>query len=360
MTKRMIKIAAAAALICASASHALIGVGFQWGFDVSLNMEDSKKEQIELQNTTLDVGEMLNSTLSSTAESDETMKAALESLDSLLATIPNSPVGNVNELINEITGNSNLEAKLPFYLSRSDWTRSMVNIGGKVWVDLKRLKLINALEASFNFGVWEYKGSINYPGSVKSDIGQSDVESFLETGDYNKLFNMEQADITLESVGLDYLKMFGVSQTPVMKFHLDLTVKKNLVAKPEASKRFKLYLGVGPSLHLATPILTPEFINDIVNESLEGAANTISAGEVLFDGEGLQKKILDKLIEEAKNPTFGANIVLGTSLKLPVIPVAFFADMKYMLYFGDLDDNVDIKAPGYRSFLFNLGAAVSF
>ncbi len=357
MNRRIMKFAAAAALIFASASHAIIGVGFQWGFDGSLFMENNADQPIKLQNTSIDVGEILKNSLS--GDQNIPINQYITALNDAMQ------AGGFNydadSLFSLITENQEISVTLPFTVSHSDWNRSLINMGGKVWIDLKRLRIINAIEASFNFGVWEYKTKIKYPSGINPSLNQNDVNEFLNTGDYSNLFTMEEQSIGLSDMGIDYLGAFGVSETPLMKFHLDLTVKKNLVAKPEASKRFKVYLGVGPSLHLSTPVLSPEFVNTVVNEAIEKAGDNVTTGELLsFDVENLKKDLLERLIEEGKNPTFGGHIVLGTSIKVPVLPIAFFGDVKYNLFFGDLDDHVEIKNAGYKRFLVNIGTAINF
>ena len=72
--------------------------------------------------------------------------------------------------------------------------------------------------------------------------------------------------------------------------------------------------------------------------------------------EAILEKILERFLEESKNPTFGMNIIAGTMIKPPVIPLGFFVDSKLMIPFGDIDDKVDLGGVG---FVINLGVALA-
>jgi hypothetical protein len=69
------------------------------------------------------------------------------------------------------------------------------------------------------------------------------------------------------------------------------------------------------------------------------------------------KTVLEEIIAGLSEPKFGIHFVLGTQVKIPVIPVAFYADGKLMIPFGDMDPHVDLNGYG---FLANLGIMLKF
>ncbi len=337
--KRTLSLITGVALVCClftAPAHAIVGAGFHWGFDFTLGMDDSFDKQLSFEQIVplelLDVGSLPD------IESYLPDGITLDSLQALITE-------NVDVL----------EASAPFSLSRTDWNRSVINFGGKVFVDA--VPVLDAIEVSFNVGAWEYDALLKYPnGELQDNITVSDINEFMETGNYNLLLQMDEKHLTLEEFGMSYLKIFGISKTPYVKVNIDLSIRKNVVAKPDNMKLFKLYLGGGPSLHLGTPIITPSFVEEVIEETIESAQNNIGnlSGDMT---DKLMEEIIEKLINEAKNPTIGMHILAGTMVKLPVIPVGIYADAKFMIPFGDMDDAVDLGGFGFK---FNTGVSLSF
>ncbi len=331
------------AVICflySSPTHAIVGAGFHWGFDFSLDMEDTFDDPLAFDFITpVDLID------------PSSLGLSISEIDDLLP--GDITYDSLKILINEHL--DVLEARAPLTLSRKDWARSIINMGGKVFID--DIRIIDAVELSFNIGAWEYEAVLKYPtGEMQEDITPEDVQDFVETGDYEKILKMDEAPLTLDAMGLSYLKIFGISKTPYTKMHFGLSIRKNLVAKPDKSKLFKLYLGGGVNLHLGTPVITPNFVEDIIKSSIESAGNNINEMNTSVSDD-LLNDVLEKLINEGKNPTFGMHILLGIMAKLPVIPLGFYGDAKFMIPFGDIDDNVDLRGYG---FLVNTGISLSF
>ena len=316
-------------------TNALVGAGVHWGFDFTLDMADNFYDPLSL--NTFAPSTMLD--------------------DTILGIEPYLPI-TLDSLKGLINANSKVATALPFTLSRSEWTRSVINFGGKVFID--DIKIIDAVEVSFNMGVWEYEAMLKYPnGEVQDNISQDDIDAFVKTGNYEKLLKMDSTDLTLDEFGLSYLKMFGISKTPYFKLHIDASIRKNLFAVPKKLKNFRVYLGGGLSFHLGTPILTPAFVEDVLDSPIKTAiakGGTVNdfIGEV--DRESRLKNIVQTLIDESKDPTFGMHIIAGTMIKFPVIPVGIFADVKYMIPFGDMNKYVDINGFGV---LINAGICLS-
>ncbi len=337
--KRILSIVLGAAVFCGvyiTPSQAIVGAGFHWGFDFTLDMEDEY-------NVPLTYEEFVS----------------VDLLDNIQDTSPdfaNQLPVTLEELKDSIIAGSKWTSTLPILLSRSDWNRSIINFGAKIFADA--IPVIDALELSFNIGAWEYNAQLMYPnGAIQDTITQEDVNDFLKTGNYENLIKMDTVDLTLDNMGLSYLKVFGISQTPYTKIHFDLSIRKNLIAKPDKMKLFKLYLGGGPSFHMGTPVLTPEFVQDVVEKTLESAGSNFGDLGALGSDSSLMKKVIEKLINDAKTPTWGMHILFGFMVKPPVIPIGIYVDSKLMIPFGDIDDNVDLRGFG---FLINTGVSLSF
>ena len=323
--------------VCVLPTSALVGAGFQWGFDFTLEMDDVYDDHLAFTQQVIDPNQFIS----------------VNSIPDLASYLPSGITADSLDAL--ITENINtFSQRAPFTLSRFDWGRSKINLGGKVFIDA--VPIIDAVEVAFNLAAWEYDAVLKYPGGqLQSNITAQDIDDFVTTANYEKILQMDSTHLTLDEFGMSYLKVFGLSKTPYFKFHLDLTVRKNIIAKPSASKLFKLYLGGGPSFHLGTPILTSDFVEEVLKSTIESSANDL--GNISNSmGEAVLKNILEDLIEKSKNPTWGMHIVAGTMVKPPVIPLAFFADAKFMIPFGEMDDQVELDGLG---FLINLGIALS-
>lgn len=321
-------------LLCVVPLYALGGTGFHWGFDYTLEMEDN------------DLMPLSYGEFTSTGFLDDIQN--MEDLESKL------PI-TLQELKNSIEDSDELVSTLPLSLSRSEWTRSKINLGGKLFFD--GIPVIDAVEFSFNIGAWEYLATLKCPnGQIQNNISDEDIDDFLETGDYGYLLGMNEIDLTLEQFGLPGFKFFGISKTPYVKFHFDISIRKNLIAKPDKLNTFQLYLGLGPTLNFSTPIITPSFVTDVIESSLDIAGTDFGKIVDLGENTTLMKGIIEKLIEESKNPTFGMHIIAGMMLKIPVIPVGFYFDSKFMIPFTEIDDNVELRGYGM---LLNTGISLS-
>lgn len=322
--------------ICVLPSNALVGVGFQWGFDFTLKMDNVYDDHLAFTQDVLNPNQFISVT----------------SIPDLATYLPSGITpDSLNTLITEKA--DTFAKRAPFTLSRFDWGRSKINFGGKIFFDVP---IIDAIEVAFNLGAWEYDAMLKYPnGQIQPDITTQDIDDFVMNADYEKILQMDSTHLTLDEFGMSYLKVFGLSKTPYFKFHLDLTIRKNIVAQPSGSKLFKLYLGGGPSFHLGSPILTSDFVEEVLASTIESSANDLGNLSNSL-GETVLKNILEDLIDKSKTPTFGMHIVAGTMVKPPVIPLALFADAKLMIPFGDMDEKVDLGGVG---FLINLGIALS-
>jgi hypothetical protein len=263
----------------ASMSHAIVGVGVHYGFDLSMSMKNV----------------------------DEAVSLKLPDGISELV-----PAGGA-----------------PFSVSGQNWKASPINVGGKVYVDI--IPVIDAIEVSCNFGLWQYDGALTYINP--NPTGEGDLYKTIP--------------LTINEQGLNYI---GLGGTPYAKLLLDASVRKTLLDLVI----LKFSAGAGVSVHFATPLLSASLVEDvfgkkeITKEFLEGLGDK---------GNANSKAIVEKIIDETLGePVYGAHIIVGAQFKFPVIPVGLYVDGKYMLPFTKFDEDKNISGFG---FLVNAGISLS-
>lgn len=287
--------AAAIALIVVActfhSTYALIGIGVQYGLDYTLNMKDKFGDSATLDNLKLNVAGATGGVLSG--------------------------------------------KEIPILIDRSGWKAHPFNVGGKLYVDC--IPLIDALELSGNYAMWEYIGKIHYPKTIAYNAGNTPPVSVV----------YDSTTLTLDNLGLSnpFLK-----NTPYAKLQLDLTIKKYLVQL--AMKTLRFYGGAGFTLQFATPIISGQLIQDALGDKLDNALD-VSALPTLFDNTAIMQEIWNKLF----TPHYGCHIDLGAMVKIPVIPIAIYVDGKYVIMFTKQDPSVDLGGDGL---MVNMGIALHF
>jgi len=284
------KALAVAVLVTVSAvsnSYAIFGVGLHWGFDYSMGMDNVERENIKLGSI-----------------------AGLEELGDRL-----------------------------FYVSRMNWERSMINFGGKAYIDI--IPFIQTVELSCNFGLWHYEGALYYP----------DIEASLSEG--RLVHSPNPLDLNLKSIdGLSYI---GLTGTPYAKLHFDATVRRKVWEPPI----FKFELGAGLSAHLATPLLSNRIVEKAMGVNIDPADIEKLADPESSAGKAAAKKIVKTIIDEALDkPAFGMHILFGVKAKLPVLPLGVYVDSKYMIPFSKFDSDAGDGVNGF-GLLVNAGLSFS-
>jgi len=284
-------------------SFAFAGVGFHWGTDLSLTMDDTEGlgERITLEDVTLDL----------------------------------SPLANGAEL--KIDG-----VNSPVFVSRTDWQRKMFNIGGKAYIDF--IPVIDGVELSCNFGLWEYKGVLSYPTGLNPNKTIDEIRTNPTAPDN---YTFGEKPLTLEEFGMDY---WGLKNTPYAKFHIDATVRKYVLKIPPVINIVKIYTGAGLSTHFATPMLDNEFVAKVLKTELG-----VNFDPQSLAGEELGRAILDELIAGLSEPTIGAHVAAGAAVSIPILPVGIYADAKYMLPFTEMGSSLT-----GMGLLVNVGISVGF
>ncbi len=298
-------------MIATSSVFPIIGIGAHYGIDLTMKMDNKAMEQTDFSN----------------------LKFSLSGLPAFPDTFKASTI---------LTGN-----KIPVFINRRDWKNTGINFGGKIYVDI--LPFIDIVELSTNFGVWQYNGEIVYPTGLKNPLPTNGSKF----GDY---VTYDTLAVTLKNL---YPNRFfwGVNQTPYAKFHFDATIKKYVFKIPPVLKTVKGYAGLGMTLDFATPMLSSKLIEDAIGSTLSSTMTLSQMGSGLFNNQEVMKKVIDKILDDLMTPHYGCHLAVGTMVKLPMIPLGFYLDAKYIIRFDKLDKYVDI---GGNGFLFNIGAALAF
>jgi hypothetical protein len=262
-------------------SFSAVGFGFHWGFDFTTKMGDSLNSPVDL---------------------------GIDAISDIEDTLGQSFMT----------------------ISRSNFDRTPINFGGKVFVDILPVDI----EASFNFGTWSYDGEINYL-TIDPENGSLDTTTILLG--------------VKEILGDDY---FGLSSTPYGKLHFDLTLKRTFF-KDKKRWFIKPSLGAGASVHFATPVLSEQLIVDAFDLAEDFDLADL---ENKLTGNGAED-ILNEIMEGAKKPKAGMHLLVGLNLKIPVLPFGIYADGKFMIPFGEIEEGIKMENTG---FLINTGIAVQF
>ncbi len=333
---------AAALLACMVVpSRAIVGIGVHYGLDFSLSMDAAFNEPVAFQEFGV------------TQFTDFMGK-----FDTMITNQAGIPQTQLDSLYNELESSpANFSATLPILLSRGALERTPINMGGKFYIDI--IPVLDAIELSFNVGVWEYDAYLKYPTGIdKSNITTDAIGKAFTEGDYSEVLVMNDSiPLTLDQFGIPYA--FGLSGTPYTKLQFDLSIRKNIVALPKRMKILRIYAGGGPSMHFATPVVTPEMVEEVVGDAIESAlengAGDFGELQKQFRNKETLKPIVEKIVEGLAVPKFGLNILVGTHVKLPVVPIGFYVDGKQMIPFGPYDEAADLTGYG---FLLNGGISV--
>jgi len=215
----------------------------------------------------------------------------------------------------------------------------MQGFGFKVWVDI--LPIID-VEATFNIQFGSYDASLFLLDPTTAITG----EGAGTAGAY------QQIDLEIELGGTP----FGKANPKFVQMNGDLTVTYPITFIPV----IRPYIGGGLTYYMNTFILNQQFTkrvvgdtyNTLINAFKEEAAKTAEsiasdptqlldpnsiatpdAGEISQKvTEAMVENIQDAALEEGLKTSIGGHIIVGARAKLPIIPIAAYANFKY--YFG--------------------------
>lgn len=179
-----------------------------------------------------------------------------------------------------------------------DEVSGLQQLGLKAWLDLPLLPI-------------EFEGAANVAwGSYGSLV--------MFTGDNNGAGN----DLVINT-GFDApfpVPGLKSGETPYFSSILDASIRYPFLKLPPLSplKPFKIYVGGGVSWFYSSKVISKDEVTDIFNVSGGGVDKAAAQAE-------LTKKIKDNFYES----TIGGHVLLGAQFKLPVLPIALFADGKW-------------------------------
>ena len=181
-----------------------------------------------------------------------------------------------------------------------DEVSGLQQLGLKTWLDLPLLPI--EFEAAANVAWGSYPSMVMFTGD-NSGAGNDLV---INTG----------VDAPFPVPGLKS------GETPYFSSILDASVRYPFLKLPPLSplKPFKLYVGGGVSWFYSSKVVSKDDVTEIFNVSGGGVEK--SSAEAY-----LSKKLEDDFYES----TFGGHLLLGAQFKVPVLPIAIFADGKWYI-----------------------------
>lgn len=204
-------------------------------------------------------------------------------------------------------------------LSHEGFDGTMQGFGFKAWVDI--LPIID-IEATLNIQFGSYDASL----WVENPVDGSSNEIPLE----------------IELGGTP----FGKANPKFVAMTGDLSITYPITFLPI----IRPYIGGGLSYHLNSFVLNQKFASSFIQpNTLDEVAKIVTDPETdnatkaqLLQGKGEEMKtqIQDKALDEGLNTSIGGHILVGTRAKLPIIPIAAYANFKYYIG-GDYPDEID-------------------
>jgi hypothetical protein len=104
-------------------------------------------------------------------------------------------------------------------------------------------------------------------------------------------------------------------------------------------------------------VLSAKLIQDALGSTLNKTLSYNEINNQIFSQDEIMKKVMQKILDGLMTPHYGCNLDLGAMVKIPVVPLGFYLDAKYIILFDKLDKYVDV---GGNGLLINIGAALVF
>jgi hypothetical protein len=197
-------------------------------------------------------------------------------------------------------------------------------------VDGQKVEFLSINELSYTFGMERtaFNNPLAFGAQMYLDIPVLPIgfelgfegawASYKWTAD-SRLTGPNGEDINLEIPGYSATGTVYDEQFEFAKIGVDLTGKWYVFSLPPVVNTFKFYVGGGAGFYFITPIVTDKMIIAELEKKYEGPIPTTSP--VSFD--------VDEYVE--KVTVFGTHLVAGMRLKIPVLPVSFNVDYKYVM-----------------------------
>jgi len=204
-------------------------------------------------------------------------------------------------------------------LSHDGFDGTMQGFGFKAWVDI--LPIID-IEATLNIQFGSYDASLWVENPADESVSEIPLE--IELGG----------------------TPFGKANPKFVAMTGDLSITYPITFLPI----IRPYIGGGLSYHLNSFVLNQKFATSFIQpNTLDEVAKIVTDPETdnetkaqLLQGKGEEMKtqIQDKALDEGLNTSIGGHILVGTRAKLPIIPIAAYANFKYYIG-GDYPDEID-------------------
>mgnify|MGYP003289555279 FL=1 len=184
---------------------------------------------------------------------------------------------------------------------------NMQGFGLKLWVDI--LPIID-VEATYNVQFGSYDAALSLYGPEGDLIKKQKIE--------------------LEFDGVP----FGKASPKFVSMNGDLSITLPITSLPI----IRPYIGGGITYYLSTPVLSDEFVGKFMGTA--GKALLNAENMTAEEAKQLANELSDALTDEGLNTGIGGHFLVGLRAKLPIIPIAAYAN--YKLYFGgEFDDEID-------------------
>lgn len=242
----------------------------------------------------------------------------------------------------------------------------MHGFGFKVWVDI--LPIID-IEATFNIQFGSYDASlfvIKDPTAVLAGAAAADLSAY------------QQIDLEVELGGTP----FGKANPKFVQMNGDLSITYPITFIPI----IRPYIGGGLTYYMNTFILNQKFTKRVVGDTYKTLIDTFKdeaekkVNDIMSDpkqlldpsadptsmampdqaeimktvSDAMVENLQDAALEEGLKTSIGGHILVGVRAKLPIIPIAAYANFKY--YFGgDFPEEVE---PGRMAAEVGVGFAL--
>lgn len=224
-----------------------------------------------------------------------------------------APVATIND---PLTG----EPATSINFNHGDFSGTMQGFGVKLWVDI--LPIID-VEATMN----------------------------IQFGSYDASLWVEDKEIPLE-IELGGTP-FGKANPKFVAMNGDLSITYPFTMLPI----IRPYIGGGVTYYLNTFVLNQGFVSGVVgnvaDDLMQIANSEMPTDPAMLEawqqeqmnrlqdaGEKLKQNVQDKAVDEGLKTSIGGHLLIGMRAKLPIIPVAAYANYKF--YFGgDFADEID-------------------
>lgn len=221
----------------------------------------------------------------------------------------------------------------------------MQGFGFKVWVDI--LPIID-VEATFNIQFGSYDATlfvVKDPMAIVSGDIPSDA--------------YKQIDLEIELGGTP----FGKANPKFVQMTGDLSITYPITFIPI----IRPYIGGGLTYYMNTFILNQAFTKKVVGDTYKNMVNEVLSDPLALVtnpdastdisnrmSDAMVESLQDAALEEGLKTSIGGHVLVGVRAKLPIIPIAAYANFKY--YFGgDFPEEID---PGHMTAEVGVGFAL--